>query len=103
MKITLEGDEIHKIFKEVETKDRCYILPKNIFILNFLQKAIVSYGKKYNLKKCNDFLLLPNEETYKLLDYKNSGFIIFETDILTIENVSNSEEDLFYFKMKYGD
>lgn len=56
MKITLEGDEIHKIFKEVEIKNDFFILPKNIFILNFLQKCNVNYGKKYNLTRCNAFL-----------------------------------------------
>lgn len=109
MEIILKGENIHRMFKEIEISGFSYLLPNNISILNFLKKCNITY-RYINSYDTNDFfnyddmVLIPAPiENYNNLIYKElvKNYLIEENDLLTITNISNTEEDFFYFKLKY--
>lgn len=110
--IVLRGDNICKMLIEVRIKNKDFLLPKNISILNFLLKCKVSYLYAFNqdlndVINYTDMILIPSEEDYNNLIYKTlekkkkKNSLIDDEDVLTITNISNTEEDFFYFKLKY--
>ena len=109
MEIILKGNEIHKIFDEISFNGgKCEgLFPKNIFILKFLQKCIITYFIEEDDFKEDwaEYVQIPEtEEEYNKFKHTmltKNFFVDSEFDILTIKNVSNTDEDFFYFKMKY--
>lgn len=108
MEIILKGENIHRMFKEIEISNLKHLLANNISILNFLIKCNITY-RYINSYNTNDFfnyddmVLIPSIENYNNLIYKElvKNNLIEENDVLTIKNISNTEEDFFYFKLKY--
>lgn len=73
--IVLRGDNICKMLIEVRIKNKDFLLPKNISILNFLLKCKVSYLYAFNqdlndVINYTDMILIPSEEDYNNLIYK---------------------------------
>lgn len=107
MEIILKDENIHRMFKEIEISGFSYLLPNNISILNFLRKCNITYRYIYDSNDCfnyDDMVLIPTTiENYNNLIYKElvKNDLIEENDVLTITNISNTEEDFFYFKLKY--
>lgn len=108
MEIILKGNEIHKIFDEISFNGPGEgLFPKNIFILKFLQKYKVTYilDEDDLNEDWSGYVQIPEtEEKYNKFEHTmltKNFFVDSEFDILTIKNVSNTEEDFFYFKMKY--